>query len=129
MAVAEDVEKSLCAIYVDMGTTNSRVWLMFGERVLVSTNASVGVRDGSARVRASLRESIAEVGASAPCVPRYVAAAGMIGSSLGLVEVPHLRPPVGVRELIAGASWHHFPEVTELPVLLIPGVRSEDEQP
>ncbi|MFL6436240.1 MAG: 2-dehydro-3-deoxygalactonokinase [Terriglobales bacterium] len=129
MAVAEGTEKSLCAIYVDMGTTNSHLWLMLGERVLASTNASVGVRDGSARVRASLRESIAEVGASAPGAARYVAAAGMIGSSLGLVEVPHLRPPVGVRELIAGARWHHFSDVTELPVLLIPGVRSGDEQP
>jgi 2-dehydro-3-deoxygalactonokinase len=133
MAVAENTEKSLCAIYVDMGTTNSRVWLMLGERVLASTNASVGVRDaardGGARVRASLRELIAEVGASAPGAARYVAAAGMIGSSLGLVEVPHLHPPVGVRELIAGASWHHFSDVTDLPVLLIPGVRSGDEQP
>jgi 2-dehydro-3-deoxygalactonokinase len=133
MAVADDTERSLCAIYVDMGTTNTRVWLMLGERILASTNASVGVRDaardGSARVRAGLRELIAQVGASAPCVPGYVAAAGMVGSSLGLVEVPHIRPPVGLRELIAAASWHHFSDVTELPVLLIPGVRSEDEQP
>ena len=30
----EKTAEDLCAIYVDMGTTNTRVWLMRGDEVL-----------------------------------------------------------------------------------------------
>jgi 2-dehydro-3-deoxygalactonokinase len=133
MGVPGDSEKSIGAIYVDMGTTNTRVWLMLGERVLAGSSEGFGIRDaageGARQIRAELRELIAKVRVSEPCSPTYVAAAGMIGSSLGLVAVPHIRPPVGLRELIAAARWCHFPDVTELPVLLVPGVRSGEAQP
>src|SRR5581483_6804529 len=57
-------------------------------------------------------------------VPICVAATGMIGSPLGLAEVPHVATPAGVAELAAASKWLQFPEVTDLPVLLVPGVRS-----
>jgi 2-dehydro-3-deoxygalactonokinase len=133
MGVPEDSKKSICAIYVDMGTTNTRVWLMLGERVLVGSSEGFGVRnaagEGGGQIRMALRDLIAKVRVSEPCPPEYVAAAGMIGSSLGLAEVPHVHPPVGLRELMAGARWCHFPDVTEIPVLLVPGVRSGEAQP
>src|SRR5262249_44013038 len=56
--------------------------------------------------------------------PECVIAAGMITSPLGLVEVPHVTAPAGVNELAASTERHSFPEITDLPVLLIPGVRS-----
>jgi 2-dehydro-3-deoxygalactonokinase len=133
MSVPEHSEKSICAIYVDMGTTNTRVWLTLGERVLARSSEGFGVRnaagEGAGQIRAALHKLIAKVRVSEPCTPKYLAAAGMIGSSLGLAEVPHIRPPVALRELIATARWCHFPDVTELPVLLVPGVRSGETQP
>jgi 2-dehydro-3-deoxygalactonokinase len=48
----------------------------------------------------------------------------MITSPLGLAEVPYVEAPAGIGELAAGVRRFHFPEITDLPVLLVPGVRS-----
>ncbi len=117
-----------------MGTTNTRVWILRGREVVARAHANVGVRDTAregtpARIRASLRELIAEVRkqnrtAGAIGEPSAVAAAGMITSPLGLAEVPHMEAPAGIDDLARGVRICHFPEITDLPILLIPGVRS-----
>jgi 2-dehydro-3-deoxygalactonokinase len=118
-----------CAIYVDLGTTNTRVWLMRGKRIVAKGSVAVGVRDtareGSpAGLRAGLRELIATVRRdSGSAAPLCVAAAGMITSSLGLAELDHVPAPVGLHDLAAAARWFQFPDVTDLPFLFIPGVR------
>ncbi|MEK7830653.1 MAG: 2-dehydro-3-deoxygalactonokinase, partial [Acidobacteriota bacterium] len=122
-------DEKLCAVYVDTGTTNSRVWLARGDEILAKAEAQVGVRDtakdgSSLRLRSALRELIEEVRAKAEASPVCVAAAGMITSSLGLAEVPHLPAPAGIAELAAATRVHQFPEVADLPVLLVPGVKS-----
>ena len=61
---------------------------------------------------------------SADVAPACVVAAGMITSSLGLADVPHISAPAGIGELAAATQRHHLLEVTDLPVLLVPGVRS-----
>jgi 2-dehydro-3-deoxygalactonokinase len=48
----------------------------------------------------------------------------MLRSSLGLREIDHVPAPAGVQELAARVERHMFPAVTDLPVLLVPGVRS-----
>lgn len=123
-----------CAIYVDTGTTNTRVWLMQGDQVVSRATAHVGVRDtardGSpARLQTTLRAAIFDV-----CTdmkdnfPACVIAAGMITSSLGLAEVKHIAAPAGIEELAASTKQHHFPNVTPLPFYLVPGVRSGPAQ-
>jgi 2-dehydro-3-deoxygalactonokinase len=119
-----------CTVCIDTGTTNTRVWLVCGERIISRAGAMVGVRDtardGSpARLRATLRDLIAEVSAHPDSHdPGFIAAAGMITSSLGLVEVPHLAAPAGRTELAANVRRCDFPDITPLPVLLVPGVRT-----
>ena len=130
----EKTGEDLCAIYVDMGTTNTRVWLMRGDEVLARACKPVGVRnsadDGSpARIRSALKELISTVqnqtnDASNSNLPLCVGAAGMISSSLGLAEVPHLPTPTGPRELSVATRRFEFPDICPLPFLLIPGVRS-----
>lgn len=120
---------SECLICVDAGTTNTRVWLMEGERISRRVEAGVGVRDtardGSpARLHSALRDLIAEARRGADRAPVAVAAAGMITSSLGLADVSHVPAPAGIEDLARGARRLHFPEVTDLPVILVPGVRS-----
>ncbi|HTC93065.1 MAG TPA: 2-dehydro-3-deoxygalactonokinase [Terriglobales bacterium] len=141
MSSRADTSKEVCAIYVDMGTTNTRAWLMRGSRVIARLGSPVGVRDTARdrspqKVHAALRELIGAFQAQIKTVsstpasklksglPVCVAAAGMIGSPLGLAEVPHLQAPVGMAEIAAAAQWVQFPEITDLPILLIPGVRS-----
>src|SRR6266850_1134177 len=126
--------EELCAIYVDMGTTNTRVWVVRGNEILARGSKTVGVRDtardGSiTRIQRALKELIKDVSTqavntSAQGLPNCIAAAGMIGSPLGLAEVPYVSSPAGVRELADASRWFHFPEITDLPFLLVPGVFS-----
>jgi 2-dehydro-3-deoxygalactonokinase len=121
-------------IAVDQGTTNTRVWLIGGGEVRATRRVPIGVRQtaqerSSAALHTALREAIAEVQADGIRQgwaerPVAVLAAGMITSPLGLIEVPHLPAPAGFRELAAGAVWRTFPDLTPLPFLLVPGVRS-----
>ena len=52
----------------------------------------------------------------------------MITSPLGLAEVPHVPTPAGLKELAAATRQYSFPEITDLPILLIPGARSGPRQ-
>jgi 2-dehydro-3-deoxygalactonokinase len=129
-----DSSGNLSAIYVDMGTTNTRVWLVRGNEILARSSKTVGVRDtardgSTTRIQSGLKELITAVltetnYTSKPRTPLSVVAAGMIGSPLGLAEVPHVSAPAGVRELSDASRWFHFPEITHLPFLLVPGVCS-----
>lgn len=126
--------EEICLICVDAGTTNTRVWLTVGDQVVTRMQAGVGVRDtardgSSARLRDALRELINRVRGDArnrgfAQSPECVIAAGMITSPLGLAEVPHVGAPAGLNDLAAATEPHSFPEITGLPILLIPGVRS-----
>jgi 2-dehydro-3-deoxygalactonokinase len=126
--------RGTCLICVDAGTTNTRVWLTLDDQVVARAQAGVGIRDtardgSSERLRNALRELIAQVQNDARdrgcnALPEYVVAAGMITSPLGLREVPHVSAPAGLSDLAASTQKHSFPEITELPFLLIPGVRS-----
>ena len=118
-------------VCIDLGTTTTRVWRVSGDgRQLARLQAPVGVRDtaregSAALLRRTLHGLIAQASApiagSAP--PARVIAAGMITSSLGLREIPHIPAPAGLAELAAATKPHAFPDVTDLPVLLVPGIR------
>ena len=119
-------------VCVDAGTTNTRVWLVAGGRILARREATIGARDtardGHSRaLRGTLRDLIANVRARTPLgmrAPWRVAAAGMITSRQGLYEVPHVAAPAGAAELAAGARESVLSDITEVPILFVPGVRT-----
>jgi len=119
-------------VCVDAGTTNTRVWLVAGDKILARREATIGARDtardGHSRaLRGTLRDLIGTVRARTPLgtpAPLRVAAAGMITSPQGLCEVPHVAAPAGAAELAAGARESILPDVTEVPILFVPGIRT-----
>jgi 2-dehydro-3-deoxygalactonokinase len=121
-------------ILLEGETTNTSVWLVRGDQVVAEARSSVGARDtardGSPqRLEAALQGLVAGVrregeALPVPCRPMVVVAAGMLTSSLGLRAVEHVAAPAGVDELAARVERHTFPSVTDLPVVLVPGVRS-----
>src|SRR5262245_32940152 len=127
-----------CLVCVDAGTTNTRVWLTAGDRVIARARAGVGVRDtardgSSERLRGALRELIDRLRDDSrnqgfARSPECVVASGMITSPLGLAEVPHVPTHAGLKELAAATRQYSFPEITDLPILLIPGARSGPRQ-
>jgi 2-dehydro-3-deoxygalactonokinase len=118
-----------CFIAIDAGTTNSRAWLVGHGAVLAAASVPVGVRD-SARdghpgaLHRAIRDLVAQVSVQATTPPTLIAAAGMITSALGLKEVVHQMAPAGPTELAAAAVEFRLPEISELPIVLFPGVRS-----
>ena len=63
------------------------------------------------------------------CTPGFMVAAGMITSSLGLKEIQHIPAPAGLDQLQVAAQWHSSPEISSMPILLVPGVRCGPERP
>ncbi len=118
-------------IFVDTGTTNSRVWLVAENKILARAEAMVGVRDtaregNNNKLKAALCDLIAEVQLTHQA--SAVIAAGMITSVLGLADIPHLSAPVGIAELAAKTQVFSFSDITDLPFYLVTGVRSGSAQ-
>jgi 2-dehydro-3-deoxygalactonokinase len=131
---SRDPERGLCEmnyVAVDSGTTNSRVWLMRGSKIVAKQQVAAGVRntaiDGHNRaLMQGIRHAILELrnSVSPGDRPETVIAAGMITSDLGLHEVKHAQAPVGIEDLAAGIQTRSFDETDDLQFHFIPGVRS-----
>jgi 2-dehydro-3-deoxygalactonokinase len=127
--LAEDI---VCYIGIDLGTTTTRVWLVEGGISVHRLSASVGVRDtarngNNDQLRSTLRELIVQQQDKATelgLIPRFVIGAGMLTSALGLKEIPHVHGPVNIEKLKSNVSVRTFPDVTSLPVMLVPGVKT-----
>lgn len=124
-------------ICVDMGTTNTRGWLVVGKKIAARQSAPVGVRD-SARtgntniVRRTLKglfRKLQSEGQSLGHEPELILGAGMITSSLGLMEIEHVAAPAGEQELARSMRALASPQIIELPIWLAPGVRTGPSQP
>ena len=121
-------EKKLTYFAVDTGTTNTTVWLMRDDRILRESKHPVGVRQTSIHadrelLESALRGTFRSLSRRAPSPPRFVLAAGMLTSQLGLLEVPHVLAPAGVGKLAENVRMKSFARVSPLPFFLVPGVR------
>lgn len=119
-----------CFIAIDLGTTTTRVWLIAGSAPVHRLTAAAGARDtardgNDTLVKSTLRDLIAQQerkAAELGCEPGFVVGAGMLTSELGLAQIPHLPGPAGKDLLQKNVVSRRFPDVTSLPVFLIPGV-------
>lgn len=119
-----------CVLCVDMGTTNTRIWAVSGSRIAARLELSQGVRDtarsGSPQgLWESLRqglESVREQARLQGLDPAGVVACGMITSSLGLLEIPHVPAPAGLDDLAQQVRHHRWPPLCDLDLYLVPGV-------
>lgn len=126
-------------LLIDGGTTNTRAWAVDGDTVLAHDRTMVGARDSArdgsrVRLTEAVHDLLTRVTEAARRIkrdwqPECAIAAGMITSPLGLAEVPHVVAPAGVAELAAETRCLTLPEVTALPLLLVPGVRCGPSEP
>lgn len=123
-------------ITVDAGTTNTRA-ILFDEKkqMKAAESRAVGVRntaiDGSnQRLRAAVRECLESLLAKENIGygdVSMIIASGMITSNVGLVEIPHLTAPAGIRELAAGMQSVLLEDVCPLPIHFIPGIKNTSD--
>jgi 2-dehydro-3-deoxygalactonokinase len=59
-----------------------------------------------------------------PVRPELIVAAGMLSSELGLLAVPHVDAPAGPDDVARGVTMTHIPEISDLPIYFVPGIRT-----
>jgi len=116
-------------LVVDAGTSRTRVRLWHHERIVDEVEERVGAKDVAlvgdpAPIADALRRLVAELGSRHRALPEALVCSGMITSNVGLVEVPHVTAPIGLRELGRQLVRHDLPDVTPLPVYFVPGVKT-----
>ncbi len=120
---------------IDCGTTNSRVYILDETGTIVGKGTRrVGVRDTSRTgskdtlrdgLVEALYEALSESGLTLSDIS-FAITAGMITSEIGLVEIPHLQTPIGLRELAGGIKVVDDRDIfpVEIPLYFIPGIRN-----
>ena len=117
-------------IAIDGGTTNTRVFLTEGERIVSTVKIPIGARkniDGTEPLKSALSDAISglltDAGLEVSDITAIIAS-GMITSEFGLINLPHLVAPTGITELHKGITKKDIPEVTSLGISFIPGVKT-----
>lgn len=120
------------SVYFDIGTTNTRAYLLHDLRLVASRDQPVGVRASAAQgsnrsVVASVRSLYAQVLAT-HCLAdddiAHVCMSGMASSPGGLHEVLHLDAPVSLTTVRDGLVPYRDPDVLPSTIWFVPGVRA-----
>jgi len=124
---------------IDSGTTNTRIFISDdSNKIVVSGSKKIGVRDTSITgTRDKLKNSVSslfydilEKNEIDEKQVKFAIAFGMITSEIGLIEIPHIIAPVGVKELSDGIVEVHSNDVLPIsrPVYFIPGIRNNNSK-
>lgn len=124
-----------CLVVIDSGTTNSRVRVLRGDRLIGGAMAAVGVVDtaksgSNAALKRGLRQAFDQALKDAGTLPgevRQAVAFGMITSELGVVELPHLVAPVGLDDLAAAMHDMAADEFLPAPTAFVRGIKNRVE--
>lgn len=121
-------------ITVDGGTTNTRCILWDADRRLVrEERRQIGVRNTSIdgnnlKLKEAVRECLHTLVAAEHIgwdqIHRIIAS-GMITSDVGIIEVPHLTAPAGMKELSEATVSVNMPEICPIPIYFIPGIKND----
>ncbi len=119
-------------ITVDCGTTNMRCRLFDGTDIIDEICCQAGVRntafDGTNNfLKASLKKAVTELLGRNLLVEgdiKAIISSGTLASDVGIHHVPHAAVPVGIYESAGAARLVRIPEITDIPILFIPGVKT-----
>ena len=120
-------------ITIDGGTTNTRVNLVIDRKIIATKKIARGARagiDDKEGLKIALHDAIAELLAENNLTEGdlcKILASGMITSEFGLVELPHLTAPAGIRDLHDNMAEISFPEISTVPIVFVRGVKVNSE--
>lgn len=118
-------------IIIDGGTTNTRLSLLSGNKILkrIKANAGAGKADLSGNnepLKNAVKNGISELLSDSNLKEneiKAVIASGMIGSELGLYNVPHISGPADIKKLSENMKKVIFDDISTIPFYFIPGVK------
>lgn len=115
---------------MDMGTSNTRLWLCEKKRIIDLKQAPFGAKSGKLegksilfqRVRDLINELLLTNKISKEQIDCIITS-GMSGSEIGLCEVPHIDLPSDAYKEANNLSITVIPEITDIPFWFAPGVK------
>ncbi|MBE6549240.1 MAG: hypothetical protein E7670_02305 [Ruminococcaceae bacterium] len=120
-------------IIMDMGTSNTRLFLCDGDMVIASKKGAFGAgvtkKSGRDFLTASLKALIFELcsenKADADLLDAIIVS-GMAGSEIGLLDVPHMNIPTGIGELAENVVKADISEVCSAPFIFVRGLKKTE---
>lgn len=120
---------------MDMGTTNTRLWLYNGESEVACVKGAFGARSGKLQGKdflyGKLRELIFGVLNENSVSERDVECimvSGMAGSEGGICDVPHISLPAGEMKLASSVVRKAVSEIASVPFIFVPGLKKVENE-
>ena len=117
-------------IAMDMGTSNTRVWLCDKERVICTNKgafgAKLGVTEGKAALYECLKDLLLKMLSQNNLLEsdiECILASGMAGSEIGLCEIPHIALPADAYRNANAICEKIIPEITAISFWFVPGLK------
>ncbi len=119
-------------ITVDCGTTNMRLRLYDNRSVTGEVKRKAGGRNtaftGSSdylkgELKTAIQDLLSETKTREDDI-EIILCSGILASDVGIYYIPHAIAPCGVTETARQAKKLSFSEITKIPILLIPGIKS-----
>ena len=122
-------------VYFDSGTTNTRAYLMDGNRMIARTAAQIGSRDSAlqgsnAGLIGKLKQMYDELLTENGLVESDIDSiwmSGMISCPHGLVEIPHIPVPLSLEKLKSQVAVHYDGNFFKRDIHVIPGIKTVPE--
>lgn len=120
-------------ITIDGGTTNTRISIVSGGKIIDTLKFNVGARSGidnKELLVETVREGIKNILHSNDLDEsniHRILASGMITSEFGLCSLPHTTLPAGISELKASSKEMVLSEISSIPFVFIRGVKTSCE--
>lgn len=112
-------------ITIDSGTTNTRISFVKNLKIVETVKFRIGTKDNNL-LKQALKENIAKIIARNKMSDddiECILASGMITSEFGLVNLPHVLAPVGIKELHNTMQRIVLNEITKIPFVFMRGVK------
>lgn len=119
-------------ITVDGGTTNTRITLTRDGAVLDRVKLPVGAGKGREALTEAIGQGLETLLSSRSIPEKEIEAmilSGMIGSEMGLLEVPHVSAPVDKDAMAKALVQTSFPSLLACPFYFVPGVKNQGHDP
>ncbi|WP_058487035.1 2-dehydro-3-deoxygalactonokinase [Defluviitalea phaphyphila] len=122
----------MLVVTIDIGTTNSRIKVIENDKIISTAKSKIGIKDVAITGnKKKLEEELFKIiekglGYINKTIDdvEYFIASGMVTSNLGLVEVPYIKCPAGIEDLIKGTIKKEFQWLNNKPAFFIPGVKN-----
>lgn len=115
---------------MDMGTSNTRLWLCRGDEVISSQKGEFGAGSTKSHGREYLFQSLGALVEKLLSESKIsegdvecIIVSGMAGSEIGLCDIPHIPLPADVYTLADNTVVKNFSDITDIPFVFVPGLK------